>query len=255
MRNRPKKSLGQHFLTDKNMIAKILKTIHAKKNEHLLEIGPGEGALTHELIKSGCRLTSLELDTELAKMWKMKSIEYENFKCVEGNAIELDWLPYLPIDKCVGNIPYNISRPLMYKVFQYRHDISEAVFMVQKEFAEKLTASPGDNAYGILSVLAACFADVELLFSIPPTVFFPPPKVMSACVRLKFNKTDINDRFFIEIVQTAFNQRRKTLRNSLKKYYFPELEDKFDWGKRAEEINPQDYIKLTEHLTQSHKFQ
>ena len=132
----------------------------------------------------------------------------------------------------------------MYKVFQYRNDISEAVFMVQKEFAEKLTASPGDNAYGILSVLSACFADVEVLFYIPPTVFFPPPKVMSACVRLKFKKRDVDDKFFIDIVQTAFNQRRKTLRNSLKKYYYPELEDKFDWGKRADQISINDYIEL-----------
>ena len=244
MKHRPKKSLGQHFLTDKNMIAKILRAIDAKPEEKLLEIGPGEGALTNILIQSGCALTSLELDTELSKMWKMKSIEYPAFQCVEGDATQMDWTPYLPVDKCVGNIPYNVSRPLMYKVFEYRRQIKEVVFMVQKEFAEKLTASAGEDAYGILSVLSACFAKVELLFTIPPSVFYPPPKVMSACVKMTFNNIDLDDGRLIELVQTAFNQRRKTLRNSLKKYYSPDLEDKFDWSKRADQLSSDDYLKL-----------
>ena len=247
--NRPKKSLGQHFLTDKNMIAKILRAIDAKPGMSLLEIGPGEGALTHDLIKSGCRLTSLELDTELSKMWKMISLDHSQFDCVEGDATVLDWAPYLPVDKCVGNIPYNISRPLMYKVFSYREMIGNVVFMVQKEFADKLTASPGEDAYGILSVLAACFADVEMLFTIPPSVFYPPPKVMSACVKLTFKDIDLDDAFLIEIVQAAFNQRRKTLRNSLKKYYTSEMEDKFDWSLRAEQLSVDDYIHLVKILS------
>ncbi len=248
MKHYPKKSLGQHFLNDKNMIAKILRAIDVKPDMSLLEIGPGEGALTHDLINSGCHLTSLELDTELSKMWKMKSIEYPKFKCVEGDATDMDWSPYLPVDKCIGNIPYNVSRALLYQVFKYRKQIGEVVFMVQKEFAEKLAASPGENAYGILSVLSASFADVEVLFTIPPTVFYPPPKVMSACVRLTFREIEINDTLFIEVVQTAFNQRRKTLRNSLKKYYRPELEGTFPWGKRAEEITPQEYIEFVKNL-------
>jgi len=120
--------------------------------------------------------------------------------------------------------------------------------MVQKEFAEKLTASPGESAYGILSVLSACFADVEILFTIPPSVFYPPPKVMSACVRLNLKELDIDDTLLIEVVQTAFNKRRKTIRNSLEKYYSPELDEQFDWGRRAEQIRPKEYIKLTNHL-------
>jgi 16S rRNA (adenine1518-N6/adenine1519-N6)-dimethyltransferase len=244
MKHIPKKSLGQHFLTDKNMIAKILRAIDAKANMSLLEIGPGEGALTHDLIKIGCRLTSLELDTELSKMWKMISLDNPQFVCVEGDATTLDWTPYLPVDKCVGNIPYNVSRPLMYKVFSYRRSISEAVFMVQKEFADKLTAPPGENAYGILSVLSASFADVEMLFTIPPSVFYPPPKVMSACVKLRFKDIDLDDARLIEVVQTAFNQRRKKIRNSLKEYYSVELEDAFDWEKRADELSADDYLEL-----------
>jgi 16S rRNA (adenine1518-N6/adenine1519-N6)-dimethyltransferase len=251
MKNRPKKSLGQHFLIDKNMIAKIMRAIDVKPEMSVLEIGPGEGALTHDLIKSGCRLTSLELDTELSKMWKMKSIEYPKFQCVEGDATLLDWDPYLPVDKCVGNIPYNVSRPLIYKLFQYRKQITETVFMVQKEFADKLAAQAGEDAYGILSALTASFADVEVLFTIPPSVFYPPPKVVSACIKLSFKELEINDALFIEVVQTAFNQRRKTLRNSLKKYYSPDLEDKFPWGKRAEEIAPEEYVEFVKNLIQS----
>jgi 16S rRNA (adenine1518-N6/adenine1519-N6)-dimethyltransferase len=163
---------------------------------------------------------------------------------VEGDATTLDWTPYLPVDKCVGNIPYNVSRPLMYKVFSYRRSISEAVFMVQKEFADKLTAPPGENAYGILSVLSASFADVEMLFTIPPSVFYPPPKVMSACVKLRFKDIDLDDARLIEVVQTAFNQRRKKIRNSLKEYYSVELEDAFDWEKRADELSADDYLEL-----------
>lgn len=246
MSHRPKKSLGQHFLNDKNMIAKIMRSIDINENDTVIEIGPGEGALTYELLKTQCELTSFELDTAFAQKWIEKSKDYLKFTCIEGDALALDWSPYLPVDKCVGNIPYNISRSLMYKLFSHRMQINETLFMVQKEFAEKLAAQAGEDAYGILSVLSACFADVEYLFSIPPSVFYPPPKVMSACVRLSFKDIDINDALLIEVVQTAFNQRRKTLRNSLKRYYRPELEEKFSWGKRADELSPEDYIALVD---------
>ncbi|MEA2077570.1 MAG: 16S rRNA (adenine(1518)-N(6)/adenine(1519)-N(6))-dimethyltransferase RsmA [Candidatus Marinimicrobia bacterium] len=248
MKHRPKKSLGQHFLTDKNMIAKIMRVIDVNENDTILEIGPGEGALTHELLESTYKLTSLELDTELAKKWQKIAIDHPQFQCIECDAVSVDWSPYLPVKKCVGNIPYNISRPLIYKLFQYRKQITETVFMVQKEFAEKLVAQAGENAYGILSVLSASFADVEVLFNIPPSVFYPAPKVMSACVKLTFKDIQIDDALFIEVVQTAFNQRRKTLRNSLKKFYTPELEDKFPWGKRADGIVPEEYLELVEML-------
>ncbi len=248
MSHYPKKSLGQHFLNDKNMIAKIMRAIDINENNSVLEIGPGEGALTHELLKSDCMLTSLELDTDLANKWKDIAKDHPQFQCIECDAVTEDWLPYLPVNKCVGNIPYNVSRPLIYKLFRYRTQIKETVFMVQKEFAEKLTAQVGEDAYGILSVLSACFADVEYLFNIPPSVFYPPPKVTSACVKFTFKDIEINDALFIELVKTAFNQRRKTLKNSLKKYYRPELEDKFSWGKRAQEITAEEYIEFVKDL-------
>ena len=253
MKNYPKKSLGQHFLTDKNMIAKIMRVIDIHENDSILEIGPGGGALTYDLLKSSYRLTGLELDTDLAYKWKSIAIDHPEFQCVECDAVTEDWSPYLPVDKCVGNIPYNVSRALMYQVFKYRKQIGEVVFMVQKEFAEKLAALPGEDAYGILSVLSASFANVEILFSIPPSVFYPPPKVMSACVRLTLNDLEIEEGLFIDVVKNAFGQRRKMLRNSLKKYYRPELEKIFPWGKRAEEIKPEEYIQFVWHITQRHK--
>lgn len=244
MNHRPKKSLGQHFLNDKNMIAKIIHSFELLDGDTVLEIGPGEGALTNDLLKMDCNLTSLELDTALAKKWQEIAKDRVDFNCYEADATKIDWSPFLPIDKLVGNIPYNVSRPLMYKAFQHRDGIDKLIFMVQKEFAEKLIAVPGDDDYGIMAVLSQAFANVTLLFNIPPSVFYPPPKVMSACVKLDFIDTDIDDELFIEVVQTAFNQRRKTLRNSLKNYYLPELEDAIDWGKRADQLFPEEFMKI-----------
>ncbi len=248
MNHRPKKSLGQHFLSDKNMITKIISSFELLEGEKLLEIGPGRGALTHELLKYDCDLTSLELDTALAKYWQDIAKERENFTCIEANAVKIDWSVFLPVDKLIGNIPYNVSRSLLYKVFKHRKGIKTVVFMVQKEFADKLIAKPGDSAYGILAVLAQTFAKAELLFTIPPSVFFPPPKVMSASIKLDLVDLEIDDELFIKVVQTAFNQRRKTLKNSLKHYYSPDLEDKIDWGKRADQLKPENYVELVRKL-------
>ena len=244
MNQRPKKSLGQHFLIDKNMIAKIIHSFELLDGDKVLEIGPGEGALTNVLLDMHCHLTSLELDTVLARKWQEIANDRMDFHCVEADATQIDWTPFLPVDKLIGNIPYNVSRSLMYKAFQHRDGIDKLIFMVQKEFAEKLIAQPGDDAYGILSVLSQSFADVTLLFTIPPTVFYPPPNVMSSCVKLDFIDTDIDDDMFIHIVQTAFNQRRKTLRNSLKEYYLPELEHLLDWGKRADQLLPEAFLEI-----------
>lgn len=244
-----KKSLGQHFLTDKNMINKIIGKISPGETDIILEIGPGKGALTRSLLESGCRLTSLELDTRFACEWKEKEKEFPHFRCIEGNALLLDWTPYLPCDKLVGNIPYNISRSLMYKIFSYRRDINLAVLMVQKEFAEKIIARPGDPSYGIISVLSQIFCKTGYLFNVPPEVFSPPPHVMSACVTLAFRSSDIDDTRLRDIVHSAFQQRRKTLQNSLHMYYSPELKKVFPWKERADTIPPREYLKLLNILS------
>jgi 16S rRNA (adenine1518-N6/adenine1519-N6)-dimethyltransferase len=241
-----KKSLGQHFMTDTNMVRKIMHVIAPNAKEHIIEIGPGRGALTDPLLNSGCRLTVFELDTALAAGWKEK--EHPGFRCIEENVLQSDLSTYFPVDKLVGNIPYNISRPLMYKLYAHRKDIPETVLVVQKEFAEKLTALPGEPAYNILSVLTQIFAETEYLFTLPPNVFSPPPKVDSACIRLRFNNMETDDALLIDCVQKAFRQRRKKLRNSLKAFYKAEHENQFPWDDRADSIAPGEYLRLIDLL-------
>lgn len=239
-----KKSLGQHFMTDRNMTRKIINAIDPRPGEHIVEIGPGRGALTEELLQSGCRLTLMELDTTLAAMWKAREREYPNLRCIEGNALTTDWNKLLPLDKLCGNIPYNISRALMYKIFSYHRQIPEALLIVQKEFAEKLTAKPASPAFNTLSVLTQLLYDAALLFLIPKEVFSPMPGVASAGIRLRLKRTKDDIAALETIVQKAFLQRRKKLRNSLKDYYSPELEHLFSWDERADTIGAEQYEKL-----------
>lgn len=228
-------------MKDRNMIRKIINAIDPRQDEHILEIGPGRGALTEELLQSGCRLTLLELDTALAAMWKAREKEYQGLRCIEGNAINLDWNIFLPLNKLCGNIPYNISRALMYKIFNYHRLIPEALLVMQKEFAEKLIATENCPDYNTLSVLTQILYETELLFVIPPEVFSPAPKVTSAFIHLRLKKYEKNTAVLIGLVQAAFHQRRKKLRNSLQIYYRPELEKLFPWDERADSISPQQY--------------
>ncbi len=243
MSDAAKRSLGQHFLTDRNMIDKIIRHIAPLKKDTVVEIGPGKGALTRPLLESGCRLTALELDTRFASAWREKAKAFPDFRCIEGNALSLDWSPWLPCDKLVGNIPYNISRPLMFRIFEYRKKMKEAFLTVQKEFAEKMYAPPGTPSYGVVSVLTQVYCRIDPLFNVPPEVFSPPPHVMSACVHLRFRECDIDDERFVNIVRTAFTQRRKRLRNSLAAYY-PGSQTDFPWEERADSIPPETYLRL-----------
>lgn len=241
-----KKSLGQHFMTDPNMIRKIITAIAPCVEEHILEIGPGRGALTRPLLQSGCRLSAVEMDSALAAYWKAKEPQHPAFRCVEGNILRQDWRDFLPLDKVVGNIPYNISRDLMYKIFDYHNVLPEAFLLVQREFAEKLCAGAGEAAYGVQSVLTQILAEVRILFSVPPGVFSPPPQVDSALIHLRFKSPGIDLPLLKHCVQTAFLQRRKKLRNSLQSFYHPELENNFEWDSRADLLAPQLYRELVE---------
>lgn len=246
MHNPAKKSLGQHFMTDRNMARKIINAIDPRPGEHIVEIGPGWGALTEGLLQSGCRLTAVEFDTALADMWKAREKEYPDFCCIEENILTLDWNTFLPLNRLCGNIPYNISRALMHKIFNFHAGIPEALLVVQREFAEKLTARPATRAYNALSVLTQYFFDAALLFVIPKEVFSPMPGVSSACIRLCLKERRADIEMPVEIVRMAFLQRRKKLRNSLKEYYRPEMEDLFPWNERADGIGPEQYGKLFE---------
>ncbi|HAQ20249.1 MAG TPA: 16S rRNA (adenine(1518)-N(6)/adenine(1519)-N(6))-dimethyltransferase [Prolixibacteraceae bacterium] len=216
---RAKKNLGQHFLKDKNTAQKIVESLRANKVDQVLEIGPGMGVLTQFLLQNKLYETSVvEIDRE--------SVDYLNqhFPEMKDRIISDDFLrmnlhqhfeaPFA----IIGNFPYNISSQIFFKVLEYRNQIPEVVGMLQKEVAERLAAPPGSKTYGILSVFLQAYYDIEYLFTVDQDQFTPPPKVKGGVIRLTRNQTkhlDCDEKLFKSVVKMAFNQRRKTMRNSL----------------------------------------
>lgn len=246
----PKKHLGQHFLKDDNIARKIVGSLQSSVFP-VLEVGPGMGVLTRHLLELTDR-SCFFMDTD------RESIEYlnETFPEHTDKFIHADFLKFntdiLFRDKfcIIGNFPYNISSQILFKVLEHRQQVTQVVCMIQKEVAERLAAGPGSKTYGILSVLLQAYYRIEYLFTVNETVFFPPPKVKSAVIRLTRNdreKLDCDEALFFKVVKTAFNQRRKTLRNSLKTYYidYERGELLHLAGKRAEELSVEDFVKLT----------
>ncbi len=247
---KPKKALGQHFLKDLAIARRIAETLDSHKGLPVLEIGPGMGVLTQFLLEEGHDLTVVELD--------MESVAYlnEHFPGLKGRILAEDFLK-LDLSKlfagqfCViGNYPYNISSQIFFKVLDHKDHIPCCSGMLQKEVAERLAAGPGSKTYGILSVLLQAWYDVEYLFTVSEQVFDPPPKVKSAVLRMTRNgRTELgcDEKLFKTVVKTAFNQRRKTLRNSLKPLLGKECPDfalpLFD--KRPEQLSVEDFVKLT----------
>lgn len=246
----PKKHLGQHFLKDDNIARKIVGSLQSSVFP-VLEVGPGMGVLTRHLLELTDR-SCFFIDTD------RESIKYlnETFPEHTDKFIHADFLKFntdiLFRDKfcIIGNFPYNISSQILFKVLEHRQQVTQVVCMIQKEVAERLAAGPGSKTYGILSVLLQAYYRIEYLFTVNETVFFPPPKVKSAVIRLTRNdreKLDCDEALFFKVVKTAFNQRRKTLRNSLKTYYidYERGELLHLAGKRAEELSVEDFVKLT----------
>ena len=217
---RPKKALGQHFLTDLNVARRIADTIDGFTDLPIVEVGPGMGVLTQFLVEKGCDLTVVEIDTESVAWLKA------NMPALDGHILEADFLR-LDLGElfnwrkmCViGNYPYNISSQIFFHILQWRNLVVCCSGMLQKEVAERLAAPPGTKARGILSVLLQAWYDVEYLFTVDEHVFNPPPKVKSGVVKLTRNNVDTlgcDEALFRTVVKTTFGQRRKTLRNSLK---------------------------------------
>lgn len=248
---KPKKFLGQHFLNDENIAAKIANTLTYSGYESVLEIGPGMGVLTKYLLNQNKRNTwVIEIDTE--------SVEYlkSHYSELGNQILSEDFLKYdlsLTFGKnqfaVIGNFPYNISSQIVFKTLALRAQIPEFSGMFQKEVAQRICEKPGSKTYGILSVLAQAFYKAEYLFTVKPTVFNPPPKVDSGVLRLtrkEMFKLDCNEQLFFKVVKQSFNQRRKTLRNSLKSF---NLSDKLKantiFGLRPEQLTVEDFIDLT----------
>jgi len=247
---RAKKHLGQHFLTDERTAGKIAESLTYSGYENVLEIGPGMGVLTKYLLKKDVELAVVEIDRD--------SVAYlnENYPQLEGRIYEEDFLKYdirsvfngEPF-AIIGNFPYNISTQIVFKTLENRDIIPEFSGMFQKEVAQRIASPHGNKTYGILSVLAQAFYDITYLFTVPPSVFNPPPKVESGVIRLT-RKEDYslpcNEALFFRVVKTAFQQRRKTLRNSLKIFQLPDnLREDAIFGQRPEQLSTEQFIELT----------
>ncbi|MBU2708028.1 16S rRNA (adenine(1518)-N(6)/adenine(1519)-N(6))-dimethyltransferase RsmA [Zooshikella marina] len=220
--HKPRKRFGQNFLHDDQIIQRIVRAINPKLNDHLVEIGPGQGALTQYLVPQCAQIDVIELDRDLIPMLQAMFSQHLHFSVHQGDALKLDFSQLKkehPL-RVVGNLPYNISTPLLFHLFNFRHLISDMHFMLQKEVVERLAANPGENAYGRLSVMAQYFCKIDNLFIVKPGAFKPAPKVDSAIVRLIPHQSlpyPANDlHLFERVVRSAFNMRRKTLRNALK---------------------------------------
>lgn len=247
---KPKKSLGQHFLKDLQIAQRIADTLSEYKHLPVLEIGPGMGVLTQFLLSAEHDLWVVELDLE--------SVDYleQNFPVLEGRILAEDFLR-LDLSKlftgpfCViGNYPYNISSQIFFKVLDYKDQIPCCSGMIQKEVAERLAAGPGSKTYGILSVLLQAWYEVEYLFTVSEKVFDPPPKVKSAVLRIKRNnRTELgcDEKLFKTVVKTSFNQRRKTLRNSMKPLLGKDCPDYIlpIFDKRPEQLSVEQFVELT----------
>ncbi|MFA5404621.1 MAG: 16S rRNA (adenine(1518)-N(6)/adenine(1519)-N(6))-dimethyltransferase RsmA [Ignavibacteria bacterium] len=249
---KPKKFFGQNFLVDDNISKKIVRQIGMIDTDIVLEIGPGQGALTKHITGYCKEYIAVEIDKSIAESLEVKFGD-------KGKIINEDFLKYdlsqfkKPI-KIIGNLPYNIASEILFKLFDHRSKLECAVLMVQKEFARRLIAHPDTKEYGIMSVQTQVFSRPEILFNVPPTVFFPKPKIESSVIKLYFNNDNNNLQskdFFKLLVRTAFGKRRKTIRNSLKNLFeeykldFNEYSMFFDFSRRAENVSIAEYIQLS----------
>lgn len=248
---RPKKSLGQHFLSDQNIIEKIADAIPAGNNHRVIEIGPGTGALTEVLLERFDDVHAVELDQRAIEVLQEK---YPELPVHHQNVLEVNW-EELSSGKerthVVGNLPYYITSQILFSLLESRHLFADAVLMMQKEVGERLVADIRTKDYGILSVQTQLMSTPEILFPVSRNCFSPPPNVESVMVKLTFDKgeLDCSDAHLKTVVRTAFNQRRKKLSNSLKPVVDKKNQpDGFDFDKRAEAWPPAIYEKLTARL-------
>ena len=253
--HRARKRFGQHFLTDPGVIDAIIRSIHPASDDTIVEIGPGHGAITTLLARKAGHLHAIELDRDLAARLRERYANNTAVTIHEADALTFDFASLGNRLRIVGNLPYNISTPLLFHLLKFRDRILDMHFMLQKEVVARMAAEPGSKAYGRLGIMLGCHLHVEALFDVDRTAFSPPPDVTSAVVRLDPLQPDfflIDDEAGLStLVTTAFMQRRKTLRNSLKK-----IADATDFqsvgidaGLRPEQITIEEYIALSNHLS------
>ena len=253
--HRARKRFGQHFLRDPGVIDDIVTAIGATAEDTLVEIGPGQGAITAPLLKSGARLHAVELDRDLASALSQRYSEQPDFSLHEADALKFDYGALGSDLRLIGNLPYNISTPLIFHLLDALPSIRDMHFMLQKEVVDRMAAEPGSKRYGRLTIMLGCYCTVEPLFDVPPEAFAPPPKVWSSVVRIEPRRPapfDIKDPTALSrLVTQGFSQRRKTLRNALRDLAASDdLEAVgIDPGARAESIDIARWVELSNHMS------
>jgi 16S rRNA (adenine1518-N6/adenine1519-N6)-dimethyltransferase len=255
--NKPKKRFGQNFLQDENILNKIVKEINPQPDDLIIEIGPGYGALTQKLLTSTKNIIAVEIDNELAKDSKEK---FPKLHLINEDFLNTDLSKLTSQEKkmrVVGNIPYNITSPILFKLIENNKLIKDAVFMVQLEVAKRMTSNRGTKDYGILSVVLKYFSQTELCFKISPNVFYPKPKVYSALIHIhlkEMKQPEEEQKMFIAIVKAAFGNRRKILKNSFSNSIFHEIDfsnSGINLSLRAEDLSVDDFTILTKYVLNS----
>ena len=253
---RPKKALGQHFLIDQNIAQRIVEQL-SPDVESIIEVGAGTGVLTQFLVRDVLdKFHVIEIDKE-SVAYLQKHFPMLGDRLIEGDFLRADLSKFGKQNMAIiGNFPYNISSQIFFQVLKYKEQVVEVVGMVQKEMAERMAAKEGSKTYGILSVLMQAWYDIDYLFTVHENVFNPPPKVKSAVIKMRRNAvTDLgcDEKLFVNIVKQAFNQRRKTMRNSLRPILSPEIIDNEVFNKRPEQLSVQEFIDLT-NLIETNRF-
>ena len=247
-----KKKWGQNFLVDNNLLEKIIKTINIKDTEHVLEIGPGQGALSEKLVEVAKSLSMVEIDPDLIERLKVHE-KLSGLTIINQDILKVD-LESLSIDSpvVVGNIPYNITSPIIFWLIDHFDHWNRAYLMVQKEVAQRLTATIGTKDYSRVTVMTSLFFNIEICFSISPNVFLPKPKVQSAFIsitkRSDFDQKNVNVKKFSQVVRMAFSQRRKMLRNSLSTLTINSDKCNIDFTRRPEQLTVDEFIDISNNI-------
>jgi len=253
---RAKKSLGQNFLSDKNFVNEIVNAAHISPDDVVIEIGPGRGALTEQLVEKAQKVIAVELDRELAPMLRERFADRPNFSVIEADALTIDFAEFGSDLILIANLPYYISTAILMRLITYRRRFSRMVLMFQREVVDRMTAEPGDSERGYLTVITEAFLEVERLFDVPPTAFKPVPKIWSSVVRLTPRDTrffDGRETEFETLVSAAFLQKRKTLQNNLRRAAaelgiknISELLEaaKIEPSRRAETLSIDEWVRL-----------
>ena len=243
MPHNPRKRFGQNFLVDDQIINRIISTINPKNNEIIVEIGPGKGALTLPILEHLDHLNVIEIDRDLVSL--LNSVQQDKLTIFEADALQFDFNQFPQKIRVIGNLPYNISSPLLFHLLDFREQIIDMTFMLQKEVVDRIVATHGNKTYGRLSVMMQAFFEVESMFVVPKESFEPQPKIESAILYLKTRTEPLvkNSKTLEEIVKVAFSQRRKTLKNCLKSI-INQSQTEIDLSQRAEMLSIENFITL-----------